>query len=60
MIQIALITRIISRMKYDFTGEKVHELDLLQIKIKDLKFFHLFIYKFIIIYANLKDIILNF
>lgn len=31
-----LIGRIISRMKYDFTGEKVDEMDILKIKINDL------------------------
>lgn len=31
-----LISRILSRMKYDFTGEKVDELDIIKIRITDL------------------------
>lgn len=38
MRQIFLVTKIISSMKYDFTGEKTSVLNLLKIKINDLNF----------------------
>lgn len=53
--QFILITRIISRMKYDFTGEKVDELDLIKIKIKDLNLITKILCRITLCYYNLKD-----
>lgn len=38
MLQMFLVGKIISNMKYDFTGEKTTVMDLLRIKINDLDF----------------------
>lgn len=38
MLQMFLVGKIISNMKYDFTGEKTTVMDLLKIKINDLDF----------------------
>lgn len=38
ILQIFLVGKIISNMKYDFTGEKTTVMDLLKIKINDLNF----------------------
>lgn len=54
-----LITRIISRMKYDFTGEKVDELDILKIKINDFNLITRIISRIILWYFNIKEIILK-
>lgn len=53
--QFVLITRIISRMKYDFTGEEVDELDLIKIKIKDFNLFMRFLCRIILWYYNIKE-----
>ena len=57
--QFILITRIISRMKYDFTGEKVDELDLIKIKIKDFNLFMRFLCRIILWYYNIKELIIK-
>lgn len=54
--QFILISRIISRMKYDFTGEKVDELDLIKIKINDFNIYARVISRIILWYYNLKEI----
>lgn len=54
--QFILITRIISRMKYDFTGEKVDELDLIKIKITDLNLLTKFLCRIILWYYNIKEL----
>ena len=54
--QIILITRIISRMKYDFTGEKVDELDLIKMQMKDFDIFMRIISRIILLYYNIKEI----
>lgn len=54
--QFVLITRIISRMKYDFTGEKVDELDLIKIKIKDFNIFMRILCRIILWYYNIKEL----
>lgn len=54
--QFVLITRIISRMKYDFTGEKVDELDLIKIKIKDFNIVMRALCRIILWYYNIKEI----
>lgn len=54
--QFILITRIISRMKYDFTGEKVDELDLIKIKIKDFNIVMRVLCRIILLYYNIKEI----
>lgn len=54
--QFILITRIISRMKYDFTGEKVDELDLIKIKIKNLDLPTRFLCRIILWYYNIKEL----
>lgn len=38
ILQMFLVGKIISNMKYDFTGEKTTVMDLLKIKINDLDF----------------------
>lgn len=38
MLQMFLVGKIISNMKYDFTGEKTTVMDLLRVKINDLDF----------------------
>lgn len=40
--QMFLVARIMSRLKYDFNGEKVQEIDLIKIKIKDFKAKYIF------------------
>lgn len=54
-----LIARIISRMKYDFTGEKVDELDIIKIKITDFNLFTRAICRIVLWYYNLKDILIK-
>lgn len=54
-----LIARIISRMKYDFTGEKVDELDIIKIKITDFNLFTRVICRIMLWYYNLKDILIK-
>jgi len=50
-----LISRIINRMKYDFTGENVDELDIIKIKINDLNFYSISLSRMILWYYNLKE-----
>lgn len=57
--QFILITRIISRMKYDFTGEKVDELDLIKIKIKDLNLLTRFLCRITLWYYNIKELFIK-
>ncbi|MBQ9023759.1 MAG: hypothetical protein IJ105_00900 [Bacilli bacterium] len=57
--QLILITRIISRMKYDFTGEKVDELDLIKIKIKDFNLILKILCRITLWYFNIKDLFLS-
>lgn len=47
--------RIIKRMKYDFTGEKVDELELLKMKLNDFDFKKRFVSRILIIYYNLIE-----
>ena len=54
-----LIARIISRMKYDFTGEKVDELDIIKIKITDFNLFTRAVCRIMLWYYNLKDILIK-
>lgn len=54
--QLILITRIISRMKYDFTGEKVDELDLIKIKIRDFNIRMRVFSRIILLFYNIKEI----
>lgn len=54
--QFVLITRIISRMKYDFTGEKVDELDLIKMKITDFNLFRRLLCRIILWYYNIKEL----
>ena len=54
--QLILITRIISRMKYDFTGEKVDELDLIKIKIRDFNILMRVFSRIILLFYNIKEI----
>ncbi len=54
--QFILITIIITRMKYDFTGEKVDELDLIKIKINDFNLFMRILCRIILLYYNLKEL----
>lgn len=53
--QFVLISRIIAKMKYDFTGEKVDELDLIKIKIRDLDFTTKIISRLMLWYYNIKS-----
>ena len=57
--QFVLITRIISRMKYDFTGEKVDELDLIKIKITDFNLFRRLLCRIILWYYNIKELLVR-
>lgn len=57
--QLILIVRIISRMKYDFTGEKVDELDLIKIKIKDLNFIMRLLCRIILWYYNVREFLVK-
>lgn len=50
-----LITRIVSRMKHDFTGEKVDELDIIKIKINDLNILTKILLRLTLCYYNLKE-----
>lgn len=50
-----LISRIINRVKYDFTGEKVDELDIIKIKIKDLNWSTKFLSRTVLWYYNFKE-----
>lgn len=43
-------------MKYDFTGEKVDELDLIKIKIKDFNIVMRALCRIILWYYNIKEI----
>ena len=43
-------------MKYDFTGEKVDELDLIKIKITDLNLLTKFLCRIILWYYNIKEL----
>ncbi|MDD2391632.1 MAG: hypothetical protein PHU94_01680 [Bacilli bacterium] len=52
---IILPSRIIKRMKYDFTGEQVSTIDLLKIKINDMNFSKLLIAKVLLMYYFVKD-----
>lgn len=54
--QLVLITRIISRIKYDFTGEKVDELDLIKIKIKDFNIYMRASARIILLFYDIKEI----
>lgn len=54
-----LITRIISRMKYDFTGENVDELDIIKMKITDFNFSSRILCKILVWYYNLKDLLIK-
>ncbi len=57
--QFILISRIISRMKYDFTGEKVDELVLIKMRINDLNFFTRFLFRCTLWYYNIKENIIK-
>lgn len=50
-----LITRIISRMKYDFTGEKVDELNILMIKINDITISFKILFRIKLWLYNIKE-----
>ncbi len=52
-----LISRIIKRMKYDFTGENVDELDIIKIKINDFGFLSQILARLVLYYYNIKEII---
>ena len=47
--------RVLKRMKYDFTGEKVSELDLLRVKLNDWDFSKALVSYLIIIYYYFKE-----
>ena len=47
--------RVTKRMKYDFTGERLSELDLIRIRINDLNFKKIILVKYFIIYYYLKE-----
>ena len=50
-----LISRIINRVKCDFTGEKVDELDIIKIKINDLNWSTKFLTRVVLWYYNFKE-----
>lgn len=52
---IILVLRIVKRMKYDFTGEKIDTLDLLKIRIKDLNIKKKILARYFIIYYFIKE-----
>lgn len=54
-----LITRIIAGMKYDFTGEKIDEIDIVKLKINDLNFTQIIKFRLVLLYFKLKSFILN-
>ena len=47
--------RVTKRMKYDFTGERLSELDLIRIRINDLNFKKIILVKYFIINYYLKE-----
>jgi hypothetical protein len=55
---IILPSRIIKRMRYDFTGEQVSTIDLLKIKINNMNFIKLIIANLLLLYYFLKEHIL--
>lgn len=52
--------RVLKRMKYDFTGEKVSEVDLLRIRLNDWNVFKWVISYYYIIYYYIKERIVFF
>ena len=51
--------RVAKRMKYDFTGEKLSELDLIKIRINDLNIKKIILAYYFIIYYYLKENIIR-
>lgn len=47
--------RVTKRMKYDFTGERLSELDFIKIRINDLNFKKIFLARYFIIYYYIKE-----
>lgn len=54
-----LITRIISGMKYDFTDEKVDELDIIKLKITDFDLLSRILCKIMVWYYNFKNLLIK-
>lgn len=53
--QLLLIARIIVKMKYDFTGERVDVLDIIKIKVDDLKLLSRFLFRVEALYYWTKE-----
>lgn len=58
-INLILPARVIKRMKYDFTGEKIGTTEILKLKINDLSFQRKILMRFIIFFYWLKERISN-
>ena len=52
---LVLPLRVTKRMKYDFTGERVSEIDLLKVRINDLNFKKILQARIYIIWLNIKE-----
>lgn len=59
MLTMIIPLRVAKKMKYDFTGEKLSEIDLLKIRINDLNFKKIMLARYCIITSFVKENILT-
>lgn len=52
---LVISSRVIKKMKYDFTGEKADIIDLLKMRINDLNLLKIITARFLIIYYDIKE-----